>query len=416
MNINRQILSPIVMFVLLIFSVELFLRLPYVLSVRADPYLNRKAYIGFFSDFNPETVIFTGLMLLTCAFVVLSISVFFNKGIKYSAIDIPIPKIPISISIMALILSGASLYMIAELSGDIAYGDDFDISGKRSFADSPFLYLILRIAMFNHIVIALAYVRAVQTKGVFSWICFIIPTLIFLASLAFISHRALLFIFCFEVLYFQILLRQLNLRRFLTMGIAFVILLLIITVLRTNQQHANLLEAFDAGVRRALESRYFFDFSKLGVGYLWSTEINWLGPLSISFLFEPFFSTDNIYYKDIGRIISRQAYNVHLETGVTTGGYLEAILSFGVVGGGIFLGSIICVFLLYERRLFERQTAFILKIYLVMALSKVVLFLNSSFGAFCFQLVVESLLFMIFIFPFVGRQHRVVPRYKISRV
>lgn len=406
MNIKNKVRSPILLFILMLFGIELFLRLPYVLNVQANPYLNRKADLSYFSDFNSGTVIFTGLMLLACAFVVVSITAFFNKGMNYSTIEIPIPKIPIFISIIALILSGVSLYMISQVTADIGYTDDFDISGKRSFSDDRFLYAILKLSMFNHIVIALAYVRSVQTKGVFAWICFIIPTLVFGLTLTFISHRALLFVFVLEILYFQILLKRLNLRRLMIVAIALIIVLLTITVLRTNQEHANLFEAFGAGISKALESRIFFDFTKLGVGYLWSTEINWLGPVSISFLFEPFFNTDIVFYRDLGKILARDGYNIHVDSGITPGGYLEALLSFGVIGGGIFLGLIVYIFLFFERRLFEKNSAFVFKAYSVMVLSKVALFLNSSFGAFCFQLVVESLLFMVIIWPFIGLNYR----------
>jgi len=406
MNVKNQIRSPILIFVLLLFGIEFFFRLPYVLNVQASPHLNRKADIGFFSDFSSGTVIFTGVLLLVCAFVIISITAFLNKGVKYSAVDIPIPKIPIFISIIALILSGVSLYMISQVTADIGYTEDFDISGKRSFSDNRYLYFILKLSMFNHIVIALAYVRAIQTRGAFSWICFIIPTLIFGLTLTFISHRALLFVFVLEILYFQILLKRLNLRRLMFIGAALVILLLTITVLRTNQEYSNLLEAFVASINKALESRVFLDFTKLGVGYLWSTEINWIGPVSISFLFEPFFNTDIIFYRDLGKILSREAYNIRLESGITPGGYLEALLSFGVIGGGLFLGGIVYIFLFFERRLFEKKGVFVTKVYSVMALSKVALFLNSSFGALCFQLVTESLLFMVIIWPFIGLRYR----------
>lgn len=406
MNVKNQIRSPIVLFILLLFLFELFFRLPYVLNTQANPHLNRKADLAFFSDFNSGTVVFTGLMLLACAFVVTSITVYFSKKGKYSALDFSLPKIPILISLIALILSGLSLYMISQLTADVAYIDELDLSGKRSFSDSPTLYAILRLSMFNHIVIALAYVRAIQTRGIFSWICFLIPALIFLMTLTFISHRALLFVFVLEIVYFQILLKQINLRRILTISTGLLILILIITVMRTNQEYSNLLEAFGAAISKVIESRFFFDFTKLGVGYLWSTEINWIGPVSISFFFEPFFNTDVIFYKDLGKILSRDAYNIHLETGVTPGGYLESVLSFGVIGGGLFFGGLFYILLFFERRLFEKNSSFVLKVYTIMILSKIPLFLNSSFGAFCFQLLSESLLFMVIIWPIIGLRYR----------
>jgi len=407
MSIKKHIRSPILIFLLLLFVFELFVRLPYVLSIQANPYLNRKAYTGFFSDFNSQSVIFTGVMLLVCGIIVTSIMAFLNARGKYDAANFSIPRVPILISFMALILSAVSLYMISQLSADIAYIEDLDISGKRSgFSDSFSLYMTLRLSMFNHIVIALAYVRAVQTRGVFSWFCFIIPALIFLLTLTFISHRALLFVFVLEIVYFQILLKKLNIRRIVVIGGALISLLLIITVLRTNQEYSNLLDAFSAAITKVIESRYFFDFTKLGVGYLWSTEVNWIGPVSISFLFEPFFPNDVIFYKDLGKILGRQAYNIHFESGVTPGGYLEALLSFGVIGGGLFLGGVLYIFLFFERRLFERKGTFALKVYAIMVLAKIVLFLNSSFGTFCFQLLTESLLFMVIIYPVIGLFYR----------
>lgn len=403
MNIKNNIRSPILLFVLLLFLFELFVRLPFVLYIEANPHLNRKSHLGFFSDFNPQSVIFTGVMLLACAFVVVSIAVISNKWGKYNALNFSIPKIPFVISIAALVLSALSLNMISQLSAEVAYLEDLDISGKRSgFSDSFSLYMTLRFSLFNHIVIALAYVRAVQTRGIFSWICFIIPALIFMMTMAFISHRALLFVFVLEIVYFQILLKQLNMRRVLTLGLALVTLILVITVLRTNREYSSLLEALVGGIEKVIESRFFFDFTKIGVGYLWSTEINWIGPVSISFLFEPFFNSDIVFYKDLGKILSREAYNIHYETGVTSGGYLEALLSFGIIGGGLFFGGIFYIFLLFEKHLFEKRGSFVLKVYTIMVLSKVVLFLNSSFGAFCFQLVSESLLFMLIVWPLIG--------------
>ena len=102
MNIKNKVRSPILLFILMLFGIELFLRLPYVLNVQANPYLNRKADLSYFSDFNSGTVIFTGLMLLACAFVVVSITAFFNKGMNYSTIEIPIPKIPVSYTHLTL--------------------------------------------------------------------------------------------------------------------------------------------------------------------------------------------------------------------------------------------------------------------------------------------------------------------------
>ncbi len=410
MNRISQVRSPILIFLFLLFIFELFVRLPYVLSTQANPNLNRKAYISFFSDFNSETVIFAGAMLLLCAFVVILITSFLFKGGKYNSINLSIPRIPIFISIIALILSGVSLYMISQLTADVVYLDDLDLSGKRSFSDSISLYMILRLSMFNHIIIALAYVRAVQTRGIFAWLCFIIPALIFVLTMTFISHRALLFVFVLEIIYFQILLRKLNFRRIMTIAVAMVILLLIITVLRTNKEYSNLLEAAGGGILKVLESRFFLDFTKLGVGYLWSTEVNWVGPVSISFLFEPFFNNDVLFYKDLGKILSREAYNIHFETGVTPGGYLEALLSFGVIGGAFFFGGLIYLFLFFERRLFENKATFVVKVYSVMVLAKIVLFLNSSFGAFCFQLLSETLLFILIIWPIIGINYRMPSR------
>lgn len=401
MNSKFQVKSPILFFIFLIVILELFFRLPYVLSIKANPFLNRKTYNGYFSNFSSETVINTGLILLACAILVMLIAASLNKMGKYTAFEFKLPKIPFAISIIALILSGFSLYMISQLSADIAYIEDIDISSKRSgFSDNLLLYLILRLSMFNHIVIALAYVRAIQTNGLFAWISFVIPALIFLITLTFISHRALLFVFVLEIAYLQILLRRLNMRRIFILGLFLVSLILTITVLRVNQEHANLFEAIGFGIGKALQSRYFFDFTKLGVGFLWATEINWMGPISISFIFEPFFGEDILSYKDIGKILARRAFNIHVETGITPGGYLEALLSFGLIGGVLFFGLIFYIFLFFERYLFEAQIGFALKVYLIFTISKIVLVLNSSFGAFCFQLFAETLLFILIVLPF----------------
>jgi len=351
---------------------ELCVRLPYVLYVRFSPELGYTISLHFFSAHSPDAVIFIGLtILLVTAGMCLFLAI--KSGLFYKVQNLKIPRLhfPWIIYPIALIFIGAAFLSII-LLGVTNVLDN--LSGKRSEAGESFLlYICVKMANFCHVIAIIFYVKNLQKSSLIDRGLFLLATIALILPTIVFSQRAILIGFALELLYIQMIFK------------------------------VTFLEALAASLEKVVSSRYFFDFTKLGTVTLWFMETPWLGPVSLNFLVEPFFPDSVYFYKEIGPIISDEAYHYRTKNGVTPGALMEGILSFGILGGILFFGLLFFFFIKTERRLLmKKKTISTFEFFLMLLiLSKFSLLVNSSLGAFVFQTVLEAA-FLSAVFMMIG--------------
>jgi hypothetical protein len=197
--------------------------------------------------------------------------------------------------------------------------------------------------------------------------------------------------------YLQVMLGTFRIARMVRIGGLIFAVLLTISILRPGITFDDWSDAVVFGLEKVLQSRYFLDFLKIGSAMVWDAQAPWLGPVSIAFLFEPFMPDKVIFYKELGPIIADEVYFYPGVTGgVTSGGLLEAILSFGPIGGIAFFAFLFHLFLRGERALLtHRHRSLTLTMAILLVVSKFSLFVNSSLGAFAYQTCLELALLML---------------------
>ncbi len=389
---SSRVVSPLVILIFAATAFELMVRLPYVAYVMNSATTGNAVRVHFFSVYDPVDVIFIGLSLLACAVMLMALIVLVMRPVySVPSVGFDLPRISAGIYVIAAAVFLASFAAVL-MVGSQALLEAF--SSKRSeLGERGLLWALLKVAVFMHLVCCLLYIRAVQTGRTFDKVLFWASLVTLCSTTLVFSQRAILISFVIEMIYIQLLLGTFRLRRIFLIGLLVAAVLVAVSALRPGVQFASIWEGLLFGAERIVYSRYFFDFAKLGTVFLWDSETTWLGPVSVGFLFEPFLGDRVIFYKEIGPIIASEAYLYRTENGITPGAYLEAILSFGVVGGVLFLSLAIASFLALEKRIITGCFQSIGKLlFLLLIVSKFSLFLNSSFGAFAFQLTLETVL------------------------
>ena len=385
--------SPIILFLGVLTMFELCVRLPYVLYVRFSPELGYTISLHFFSANSPDAVIFIGLTILLvtagmCLFLAVKSGLFY----KFQNLKVPRLHIPWIIYPISLVFIGAAFLSIF-LLGVTNVLDN--LSGKRSEAGESFLlYICVKMANFCHVIAIIFYVKNLQKSSLIDRGLFLLATIALILPTIVFSQRAILIGFALELLYIQMIFKVFNLRGIFRIILTIIPVLLIISFLRPGNSAADFtfFEALAASLEKVVSSRYFFDFTKLGTVTLWFMATPWLGPVSLNFLVEPFFPDSVYFYKEIGPIISDEAYHYRNKNGVTPGALMEGILSFGILGGILFFGLLFFFFIKTERRLLmKKKTTSTFEFFLMLLiLSKFSLLVNSSLGAFVFQTVLEA--------------------------
>ncbi|MGH1329994.1 MAG: hypothetical protein ACRBBK_03875 [Paracoccaceae bacterium] len=404
---GKPILSPLMVFLSALIAFEFLCRLPYVLFILRTPETGQLVRQHFFAASSPNSVIALGLTLISAAWLI-SCFAALASGFQYKAAGENAQGFP---QISGAIYPIAALFFAAAIGAILSLGVDAliaDISGKRAILrDHGSTWIMLRLSVFCHVILCLFYIGASQTGRRLDWLGFAIALILVILPAIVFSARAILISVILEVAYLQILMGQFRLRRGLRMLAIIVPVLLLISVLRPQIVLMSFGETLLFGGEKILQSRYFFDFSKLGAVGLWAQEIPWLGPISFGFLLEPFMGSQIIYYKEIGPMIAREVYFYRGVQGVTPGAFLEGYLSLGLLGGVLFFGLIVYGFLRLERHLFEcRKTTLAGVLFPLLILSKFSLLLNSSIGAFAFQTATEAILLALILIPLRGYRAR----------
>lgn len=405
---QKPVLSPLIIFLVGLIAFEFLCRLPYAIHVMRTPEMGQTTQLHFFAASPPMSVIVMGMMLVG---VVGLVSCFagLSAGVRYDGppkLGLEFPEVSSALYPIAVLFFAAAIGAVLSLGPEALIAD---ISGKRAaLGDHGGTWLMLRLAVFCHVILCLFYLRAHQTGQRRDWVGFAFALVLVILPAIVFSNRAILISVILEVIYLQILLGTFRLHRALRILAIIAPVLLLISILRPQAAFLSPGEAVLFGVEKILQSRYFFDFSKLGAVGLWAQEGPWLGPVSFGFLLEPFFGSQVIYYKELGPMIAREVYFYRGAHGVTPGAFLEGYLSFGLLGGAVFFGLIVYGFLRLERSFIERQKASLAGIFFpLLVLSKFSLLLNSSLGAFVFQTGTEAVLLALILIPLRGYSARI---------
>jgi len=394
-NSGVNVLSPVISILILISVFELFLRLPYVYFVEASGSTTIAKKFHFFSYQNPSDVMLYGcgiiLLVLLCC---LALSTILKPVYTKDRIRANFPLIPKTIYIAAFLFLGITFAALMSIGFEAI---NEDISSKRSELGESFVsWLLLRLSVFSHVIAVLFYIRMHQTGAKEDKIGFVLCVLLVVIPAVVFSVRAIVISFMIELVYLQILLGTFNMRKLGFVLLSLFPFLLLVSILRPDQQSDGIIDSILFGLDKIMQSRYFFDFSKLGAVTLWSLDQSWLGAVSLSFLLEPFFGDQIVFYKELGPMIGQEVYLLRGAGGVTPGGLLESVLSFGVIGGVLFFVFMIAFYLKVENMLFtKRRNSLFFVILGVLFISKFSLFLNSSLGAMVFQVVFETVLLII---------------------
>ncbi|MFT6451362.1 MAG: hypothetical protein ACJA06_000844 [Halocynthiibacter sp.] len=404
---KRAILSPLTVFISALIAFEVFARLPYAIFIMNTPETGQLIHFHFFAARAPLNVIATGLTLAALAWLI-SCFAGLASGFHY---DAPLDEGRAFPVVSSAIYPIALLFFIAAIAAVLSLGPEAliaDISGKRAaLSERGNTWILLRLAVFCHVILCLFYVRAHQTGQKRDWVGFAIALILVILPAIVFSARAILISVILEVIYLQVILGQFRLRRALRMLAIIAPVLVLISVLRPQAALLSPSETVVFGVEKILQSRYFFDFSKLGAVSLWAQENPWLGPVSFGFLLEPFLGPQVIYYKELGPMIAREVYFYRGIHGVTPGAFLEGYLSFGLFGGTLFFGLIVYGFLRLERSLIQKSKPTLAALFFpLLILSKFGLLLNSSLGAFAFQTATEAIILAIILIPLRGYSAR----------
>jgi hypothetical protein len=392
----QRTVSPLVVFVALLALFEVGMRLPYALSVASDPAYGYAIQFHYFSIFPPQEVIGIGLLVLGLSLLALLFVGIIDGATYPTAEPYPFPRIPASLHLIAAFFFGAVVLAIMQVGPEVIKEE---LSGYRTeVADFGFAYALLKLGNFLHVIAALYLIRLHQGAGRFIDRIGFAGSILLLSLLSIVfSQRAILVSLGLEIVYLQIMLGTFRLAKLMRLGGIIFAVLLTISILRPGVTFENWSEAVVFGLEKVLQSRYFLDFLKIGSAMVWDAQAPWLGPVSVGFLFEPFMPDKVIFYKELGPIIADEVYFFPGSTGgVTSGGLLEARLSFGPIGGIAFFAFLFHLFLRGERALFmHRRRSLTLTMAILLVVSKFSLFVNSSLGAFAYQACLELALLML---------------------
>lgn len=392
MTKDRRIISPLLLFVVVLAVFEFTVRLPYVLYATDAPALGADAVVHFFGYAEPARVISLGLTIVVAATLATFIAFAVSGPLHHVSSDRQqAPLVHWSIYLIAPVFVAAAVLAVVSLGAEALIED---LSGKRSeLGERGLTWVLLRLAVFCHLIAAIFYIRVVQTGSLFDKLMFLVVVLAVIGPAVVFSQRAILISFVLEIIYLQLILGTFNIRRFLRLAAFILPALILISALRPNAELTSLSDALLFGVEKAVQSRYFLDFAKIGAVMSWAELQPWMGPIVFGFIFEPFLGDQIIFYKETGPIIAEQVYLYRAQNGVTPGFLLESILSFGIPLGIMLFAAVMTAFLRIEKQMLQARSMTLGGLlFRLLIVSKVSLLLNSSLGAFSFQLVTEAVL------------------------
>lgn len=394
---TKTIYAPTFFFLIFLVGIELCVRLPFVITTMNSPASGQVDRLHFFSIYDQGSVMMLGLLLVSIAFVIILTTNLMTPVRIKVPLHQDIPNVPASLYLVCVLVTGATLWAISSLGAEALLTS---FSSKRAdLGDRGLVWLLVKIGNFNHMLILMLYLRYLKYGQRLDQFMMVVSFLALAALSMVFSQRALLVSLVLGLFYVALLYGKLRLRTVLTAVLSVALVVTLISAFRPGTAFGSNTEILQEGLRRALMARYFFDFAKLGTVLHWADAQSWLGPIVIGFVLEPFFGNDVLFYKEIGPMLSDQVYMYRFDNGVTPGLLLESILSFGYVVGFLFFGAVIQTFRVIEARFFQHRGNSLLGVLLpVLLLSKFSLVLNSSLGAFAFQVVLDGTMLLAALF------------------
>lgn len=392
---DKRKYTPIMWFLMALCAFEFFIRLPYMIWLADNPYVNFGVRFQYFGRYDPWDVIFSGttitLLALLAAYLAHSLvphtPLRREFRAKLSGFGWPVYGMIGAVAVSAVL--GIYLLGFQEISQNISAKRDLD-SLELGFL----VYLMLKVSLFSHAVAALCYMAFLGSGQKKYILLFGFASIVTVVVSVIFSQRALLFTLGFEIIYITYLYRGLNLRKLVLYALPFAVVLIGIGALRAlGSGNADLGEAVLIGFDKVMSSRYFFNIGKLGAVYEWQLSAGAIDFLSLNFIAEVFGNEEVIFFKDVGRIVSTEVFGL-ASSGVTLGLVSESVLSFGLFFGLLFCFAFFFLAFLGERSILqERQFSMVI----FFALAKVPILLNTSLGSFLYQTILETILLLMII-------------------
>jgi hypothetical protein len=390
-----QRFTPLLWFILALCAFELFVRLPYLVWLADNSYVSYKIRFHYFASFSPSDVIRDGvfIVLMTAAVALIAHSLAQHR---------PIPRI----RRMRLIGMGWQFYAaaaatcFATVAGIYLLGPSEiaqNISAKRDLDEieaSVLLYLLLKIALFSHVIATLAYMAYLGSGRKAYLILTGFFALLTMAVSIIFSQRALLFALGFEIVYVTYLYRGLNIRKLVAYALPFALVLVGIGAVRAlGTGQASLGDAVLLGIDKVMSSRYFLNIAKIGTIYEWQRIVGEIDFLALNFFVEPFAPKETVYFKDVGRIVGAEVFGT-ASSGVTLGLISEFVLSFGAAIASLFIFATFFVMFTTEKLMLKAARPSMVAFF---ALTKVPILLNTSLGSFIYQTALETFMLLLII-------------------
>ena len=390
-----QRFTPLMWFIIALCAFELLVRLPYLAWLADNSYISYKIRFHYFATFDPSDVMRDGtfIVLMTAAVALIAHSLVQHGSLprikRMRLIGLGWQFYAAAVVTCAATLLGIYLLGPSQIAENISAKRDLD-----EIDAGLLLYLLLKIALFSHVIATLAYMAYLGSRRK----VYLIPTGIFVlltmtVSVIF-SQRALLFALGFEIVYVTYLYRGLNVRKLVTYALPFALILLSIGALRAmGSDGASFGDAVLLAIDKLMSSRYFLNIAKVGSIYEWQRMAGEIDFLAVNFLVEPFAPEQTIYFKDVGRIIGAEVFGLG-SSGVTLGMVSEYLLSFGAAFGSLFVFATLFVMFTTEKLMLRSARPPIIAFF---ALTKVPILLNTSLGSFIYQTAVESFMLLAII-------------------
>lgn len=392
---DKKNLTPIMWFLVALCGFEFFVRAPYMIWLVDNPYAPQSIRFQYFGIFEPWSVIGSGatitILATLVAFAAHSFASFEPIHRKYRNKLVgfgwqPLAAIPL-LAVAAVV--GIYLLGVQEISENISAKRDLD-----SLEMGVLVYLLLKIALFSHVIAALCYMAFLGSRKKKYLILLGISTVITVITSVIFSQRALLFTLGFEIIYATYLFRGIKLRQLLVYATPFAVILVGIGALRAlGGGNVDFVDAVLIGFDKVMSSRYFFNLGKLGAVYQWQQATGPIDFLSLNFFIEPFNPDETVFFKDVGRIVSTEVFGL-ASSGVTLGLVSESILSFGLVFGILFCFVFFFTAFYFERRMLQGRQLNLVTFFVI---AKVPILLNTSLGSFLYQAILETILLLMII-------------------
>ena len=387
--------TPLMWFIFALCAFELVVRLPYLLWLSNNVYVGYKVQFHYFASYDAWIVIRNGTFIVLGTLVV---ALSAHALVQHK----PLQRVKRAqlVGLKWQFYAGAVGTCLATLLGIYLLGLSEiaqNISAKRDLDEIDagiFLYLLLKISLFGHVLATLAYM-AYLGSGQKKYLFVLGPLVLLTMAVSIIfSQRALLFALAFEIVYVTYLYRGLNVRKLLIYTLPFALVLVGIGALRAvGSNGASLDEAVLVGVDKVMSSRYFFNIAKVGTIYEWQSITGEIDFLALNFLVEPFAPAETIYFKDVGRLVGAEIFGM-ASSGVTLGLVSEYLLSFGAALGSLLVFATFFVIFTTEKMMLKAVRPSMIAFF---ALTKVPILLNTSLGSFLYQTALETIMLLLII-------------------